>query len=74
MKATPRDAVLLLARNIAPPRECEKCGAPAVWLGVDEEGEFRELCAECGGEEAEEWLLPVVNSPRAGVCGYTGED
>jgi hypothetical protein len=25
---------------------------------------------ECG----EEMLLPMANSPRAGVCGYTGQD
>ena len=66
------DAVLLLARNLPPPVVCEKCGDPAFWIGTDEEGEYRELCEKCGGEEAEEWLLPVVNSPRTGVCGYVG--
>ncbi len=66
------EAVLLLARNTPPAITCEKCGEPAVWIGTDEEGEYRELCEKCGGEDAEEWLLPVVNSPRTGVCGYTG--
>jgi hypothetical protein len=32
------------------------------------------LCDECavGHECGEEMLLPVVNSPRVGVCGYVG--
>ena len=67
-------AILLLARNLPPPLVCEKCGEPAVWNGTDEEGGYRELCEKCGGEEAEEWLLPVVNSPRTGACGYTGPE
>jgi hypothetical protein len=48
-------------RNLEPPLiSCEVCGKPAT-----------EVCAgehECG----EEMLLPVVNSPRVGMCGYTG--
>ena len=67
------DAVLLLARNVAPETLCENCEQPAVWLGVDEEGEYRELCGKCAKRmKLDEWLLPVVNSPRAGVCGYEG--
>ena len=32
------------------------------------------FCDECAGghECGEETILPVVNSPRVGVCGYTG--
>lgn len=69
-----KDAVQLLARNTPPAIVCEKCGQPAVWLGGDEEGEYRELCDACAeaGGDVKEWLLPVVNSPRAGVCGYEG--
>ncbi len=66
-------AVLLLARNLPPEMLCEKCGLPAALLGVDEEGEYRELCKKCAKRaKLDEWLLPVVNSPRAGVCGYGG--
>lgn len=66
-------AVLLLARNVAPEFECETCGQPAVWLGADEDGEYRELCRKCAKRaKLDEWLLPIVNSPRAGVCGYEG--
>jgi len=69
-----KEAVILLARNTPPEMSCEKCGQPAVWLGEDEEGEYRELCDACAEADGDvkEWLLPVVNSPRAGVCGYTG--
>ena len=64
--------VLLLARNLAPEMLCEVCGKPADFLGGNYEGEFRELCEECADEDTQEQLLPVVNSPRADVCGYTG--
>ncbi|MDI6903856.1 MAG: hypothetical protein QMC77_09015, partial [Methanocellales archaeon] len=56
---------------------CESCGKTAtrvctqcVWSG---EGW---LCDECAGKHecGEDMLLPVVNSPRVGMCGYTGED
>ena len=66
------EAVRLLARNLPPEMLCEECGQPAAWLGCDWEGEYRELCEECADEEMQEQLLPVVNSPRAGVCGYEG--
>ena len=67
-----KDAILLLARNTPPAVVCEKCGKPADWMGYDWEGEYREICAKCGGEELEKQLLPVTNSPRSGVCGYGG--
>jgi hypothetical protein len=43
---------------------CSQC----IWSG---EGWLCDECApkhECG----EDMLLPVVNSPRVGMCGYTG--
>jgi len=72
----PKGAVQLLARNEAPRVNCRRCGIqPATqictecaWNG---EGWLCEACAvahECG----DEMCLPVVNSPRVGVCGYTG--
>ena len=72
----PKGAVQLLARNEAPQVSCQRCRIqPAtqictecVWNG---EGWLCEPCAvahECG----DEMCLPVVNSPRVGVCGYTG--
>jgi hypothetical protein len=72
-----REAIRLLARNQAPVFECEICGAPATEVcafcfEVDEAGLVCEAHVDdhdCG----EEATLPVVNSPRMGICAYTGE-
>jgi hypothetical protein len=66
------DPLRLLARNDAPTWECSVCGAAAAQIDTEamwEEGNpfYCELPAK-----GEEWaFLPVVNSPRMGVCGYT---
>ncbi len=72
-----RGAVELLARNDAPQIACGECGSqPATQIcttcSCEDEGWLCESCAvdhECG----EEMLLPVVNSPRVGVCAYAGD-
>ena len=71
-----REAVRLLARNMPPQFACGKCGAPAgyvdaVRIWADENPFYCEKCAEKCADEA--MLLPVTNSPRMGMCGYTGE-
>lgn len=65
----------ILARNNLPNFKCS-CNKPAreicsqcVWEG---KGFMCKSCAKkhkCG----EDMLLPVVNSPRMGMCGYTGD-
>jgi hypothetical protein len=62
----------LLARNEPPDIPCAQCGKPATQVCVECEG--TPLCDPCAPEHkcGEEMLLPVLNSPRAGVCGYTG--
>jgi hypothetical protein len=70
-----KGAVRLLARNEPPLIPCGKCGQPATL--VDTESAWEEegwLCHRCADveEDWEEGFLPVVNSPRVGVCGYTG--
>jgi hypothetical protein len=66
----------ILAQNHLPDIPCEICGKPAtlvcgscMYMG---EGW---LCKRCGKKHrcGEDMLLPVVNSPRVGMCGYTGE-
>lgn len=67
--------VQLLGRNELPLIKCQSCGklatqvcAECIYLG---EGWLCDECAQkhdCG----EEMLMPVVNSPRVGVCGYEG--
>ena len=69
-------SIQILARNEAPEILCNECGkSPAVQICTecqwDEAGWLCQSCAdehECG----EDMLLPVVNSPRTGACGYTG--
>lgn len=70
-------AIQILARNSLPIIPCDMCGEPATSLCTqclyEDKGCMCDACArshECG----EEMLLPVINSPRAGVCGYTGQD
>ncbi|MGC9521809.1 MAG: hypothetical protein ACP5HG_08010 [Anaerolineae bacterium] len=69
--------IFLMARNNQPESICHLCGEPGTWL-----------CTECMYEEDaayvfcdkharahEHWvdmMLPIVNSPRTGMCGYTG--
>ena len=69
-------SVRVLARNEPPSIPCMSCGKIAahvctecIWSG---EGC---LCNECAAEHecGEDMLLPVVNSPRVGMCGYTGQ-
>ena len=77
-KLTADSPVRLLARNLPPQHECSECGEPAAWICPFCMWEGRGLyCHECGqNHDCEDggWdmLLPMVNSPRTGVCGYTG--
>lgn len=77
-KALSKHPIALLARNIQPEATCQECGQPAEWLCMEciyEENKPGFLCAEHVemhphtdyGEPVE-----LVNSPRLGMCGYTG--
>lgn len=68
--------ISLVARNNLPEFKC-KCGNPAKDVCsqclFDGDSFFCNECRkkhECG----EEMLLPFVNSPRTGMCGYTGDE
>ena len=68
--------VRVVARNEAPSWPCDACGQPATTLCVEcanTDGGF--FCATHASKHrcGQDVLLPVVNSPRMGVCGYTGE-
>jgi hypothetical protein len=72
------DTIEILARNIEPVMLCKVCGKPAKFVvggyfDVEENAFCSKKCVKKSKEDAE-MLLPVVNSPRMGVCGYTGED
>jgi phage FluMu protein Com len=68
--------VQIMARNEPPTINCDKCGKPATQICTqciyDDKGW---LCDKCASHHKrhEEMLLPVVNSPRVGTCGYTGD-
>jgi hypothetical protein len=73
---TPKDEVVLLARNVAPEVTCQICGK-AMATQICTECQYEDegwLCARCAAKHpcGLDMCLPVVNSPRAGVCGYTG--
>lgn len=71
-----KKSVRILARNEPPEIPCDVCGKLAtkvccvcIW---EADAWFCDGCApkhECG----EDMLQPVVNSPRTGMCAYTGE-
>lgn len=77
-KPLTRFPIFLMARNELPKVECDRCPKTARWLYDDfnsyEEQEL--LCndhkEEVATDEYDERLLKLVNSPRFGVCGYTG--
>ena len=70
-----KSSIQVLARNEPPTIPCSVCGKPATDVCAqciyEGSGWLCETCAEeheCG----EEMLLPVVNSPRVGMCAYSG--
>lgn len=76
VNAAPGKRVRVVARNEPPAWPCDECGEAATKMCAQCAYEGRGFCCpahskshDCG----EEMLLPVVNSPRMGVCGYTGE-
>ena len=69
----PADAITPLARNDAPAIDCSICGAPATWISPSEHDWIAMtagLCDACA--PTTEYRLPLVNSPRCGVCAYDG--
>jgi hypothetical protein len=69
--------IQIVSRNTQPPILCDKCNknlAEIICAQCQWEGEGW-LCKKCAKnhECEEEMFLPVVNSPRTGVCGYTGD-
>jgi hypothetical protein len=66
------DKIRILARNNPPKFECMDCNTEATRICMECNRFYCDQCLtkhECGDEMA----LPVVNSPRMGVCNYGGE-
>jgi hypothetical protein len=71
------EKIEIITRNAQPIIPCDECGKkPAVQICTqcqwDEKGWLCDTCAQTH-ECDDEMFLPVVNSHRTGVCGYTGE-
>lgn len=70
--------VFLMARNNQPEILCAECDKPAKWIDMAslyETGNYVLLCTEHAEDDPDIYVdecLPIVNSPRTGVCGYTG--
>lgn len=70
--------VTLLLRNVAPEFSCQECQQPAQWLCmeclIEDEAEGF-LCGKHAKTHPHEEYgepVPLVNSPRMGLCGYSG--
>jgi len=70
--------MVLMARNLMPEVVCVECGQPATRLCMEcliEADEPGTLCEKhASSHEHEDYGEPIdlVNSPRVGMCGYTG--
>lgn len=76
-KPTSKHPIALLARNEMPEVECSECDRPATKLCQEcmHEGNAYLFCdahAESHGCSEYGGLIPLVNSPRLGMCGYDG--
>lgn len=73
-----RNPIFLMARNNMPEALCSICGKPATGYCVQcliEEGEWFFLCDTHRDEHPHTDYgdpMPLVNSPRVGICGYDG--
>jgi len=71
--------IFIMSRSEAPAITCEICKQkPATHICSDcYYDEPNWFCADCAKKASEEdgdkYFLPVVNSPRVGQCGYTGD-
>lgn len=70
--------IALMARNDQPEAYCMECDKPASWLCMECVYELEEsgfLCDEHAEDHPHENYgepMPLVNSPRVGMCGYCG--
>ena len=70
--------IFLMGRNFIPEVVCMECSAPATWLCIecmyedDTPGWLCDSHAENHPHDNYGEPMPVVNSPRFGMCGYDG--
>ena len=51
---------------------CSSCGKKADYIDTETYEDF--YCEDCAEKQDEDYLLPIVNSPRMGVCAYCGDE
>ena len=65
----------VLARNEPPANKCSNCAKPATQFcqqcAEDGEGDLCDACVK-RHDCSEDMVMPLINSPRTGVCGYCG--
>jgi hypothetical protein len=77
-KPTTSHPLALMARNEMPEAMCIECGKPAKWLCEEclyEDDVWGVLCDEHAESHPHDNYgepMPLVNSPRLGLCGYEG--
>jgi len=77
-KPTTPHPIALMARNLMPEAVCIECGQPATWLCIEclyENDSPGFLCDEHAENHPHDDYgepMPLVNSPRVGMCGYDG--
>ena len=70
--------IALMVRNLIPEANCRECEQPAAWLCLEclsEEEVWGTLCdghARTHPHSNYGEPIPLVNSPRLGMCGYEG--
>lgn len=75
---TNKHPLALLARNVMPEAKCIECNADAAWLCEEcliEDQVWGVLCDAHAKDHPHDNYgepIPLVNSPRLGMCGYDG--
>lgn len=70
--------ITLMMRNLPPEAQCQECNLPATWFcsecqsEEDLPGLLCEQHAETHPHEDYGDPVPLINSPRMGMCGYAG--
>ena len=76
-KGLVKEKIQIIARNAPPIIPCDQCSAkPAVQVCTECIWDGGWLCEDCAKTHDcdEDMFLPVVNSPRTGVCAYMGNE
>ncbi len=65
--------VAVLARNHAPKWPCDACDGLATSYCTQCDETYCDDCTDTHeADGCEDFMLPLLNSPRAGTCGYNG--